>query len=135
MKILLVIMLLIYSNLALSDEEIYQWVDENGNMQFSQTPPPHELRGKVAVEEVKVETASSYEVEDWYCQSYINESGKKKSESDAEHKQRLKNCLQSRKQRNMRECIAGLKAKDSELTDEELKLKCQLKIDKIKSND
>jgi len=40
MKYWILMLSLNLASFSLQAEQIYQWVDENGNLQFSQTPPP-----------------------------------------------------------------------------------------------
>jgi hypothetical protein len=46
MKLLYLCVLLLATQ-ALSAEELYRWVDEDGNMQYTQTPPPAGVKSEV----------------------------------------------------------------------------------------
>ena len=55
MKTTILLLSLCCSLPLLADEQVYQWIDEEGNMQFSQMPP----KG-ITAKNIQLETASSY---------------------------------------------------------------------------
>lgn len=54
MKILLLLVCLMFAGLPVANAEVYKWVDEDGNVHFTDTPPP-----KQKTEEVKIQRAAT----------------------------------------------------------------------------
>lgn len=53
-KILLLLVCLMFAGLPVANAEVYKWVDEDGNVHFTDTPPP-----KQKTEEVKIQLAAT----------------------------------------------------------------------------
>lgn len=54
MKTFLLLVCLVFAGLPLANAEVYKWVDEDGNIHFTDTPPP-----KQKTEEVKIQRAAT----------------------------------------------------------------------------
>ncbi len=54
MKTFLLLVCLMFAGLPLANAEVYKWVDEDGNIHFTDTPPP-----KQKTEEVKIQRAAT----------------------------------------------------------------------------
>ncbi len=54
MKTLLLLVCLMFAGLPFAYAEVYKWVDEDGNVHFTDTPPP-----KQKIEEVKIQRAAT----------------------------------------------------------------------------
>ncbi len=54
MKSLLLLVCLVFAGIPVANAEVYKWVDEDGNVHFTDTPPP-----KQKIEEVKIQAAAT----------------------------------------------------------------------------
>ncbi|MDM8546397.1 DUF4124 domain-containing protein [Candidatus Venteria ishoeyi] len=60
MKFFIIYFLLLHATLVSADEQVYQWVDAEGNMHFSQIPPPAD----VETQNIELESASTFAAEE-----------------------------------------------------------------------